>query len=93
MYHSANLEKFGAGRDRQMQLLAEAEHDHLVKLAWLPGAKRRAAKRAIEKEWELLRSGAHTAAARSIRSAAVSSKHFPAGLGVRALLRDSPNRP
>jgi Helicase associated domain len=53
MYHSANLDKFGYGRDRQAQLLAEAEHDHLVKLAWLPGAKRRATKRAIEREWEL----------------------------------------
>jgi hypothetical protein len=74
MYHSANLDKFGAGRDRQMQLLAEAEHDHLVKFAWVAGAKRRAAKRAIEKEWELLRSGAQAAAARSISSAAASSK-------------------
>jgi hypothetical protein len=70
MYHSANLDKFGAGRDRQMQLLAEAEHDHLVKFAWVPGVRRRAAKRAIEKEWELLRSGAQTA----IKSAAASSK-------------------
>lgn len=70
MYHSANLDKFGAGRDRQMQLLAEAEHDRVVRFAWVPGAKRRAAKRAIEKEWELLRSGAQTA----IRTAAASPK-------------------
>ena len=53
MYHSANLNEFGAGRDRQVQLLAEAEHDRLVRLAWLPGAGRRATKRAIEREWEL----------------------------------------
>jgi hypothetical protein len=53
MYHSANLNEFGAGRDRQVQLLAEAEHDHLVKFAWVPGARRRATKRAIEREWEL----------------------------------------
>jgi hypothetical protein len=53
MYHSANLNEFGAGRYRQAQLLAEAEHDRLVKLAWLPGARRRATKRAIEREWEL----------------------------------------
>jgi hypothetical protein len=53
MYHSANFDHTGAGRDRQLQLLAEAEHDNLVKLAWLPGARRRATKRAIEKEWEL----------------------------------------
>jgi hypothetical protein len=53
MYHSANLNELGAGRDRQMQMLAEAEQDHLVKHAWVPGARRRAAKRAIEREWEL----------------------------------------
>jgi hypothetical protein len=53
MYHSASLNEFGAGRDRQLQLLDEAEHDRLVKLAWLPGARRRATKRAIEREWEL----------------------------------------
>jgi Helicase associated domain len=53
MYHSANFNHSGAGRDRQLLLLAETEHDHLVKLAWLPGARRRATKRAIEREWEL----------------------------------------
>ena len=53
MYHSANFDQFGAGRDRQLQVLAEAEHDSLVKLAWLPGARRRAVKRQIEREWEL----------------------------------------
>ncbi|MGE5274089.1 MAG: helicase associated domain-containing protein [Verrucomicrobiota bacterium] len=53
MYHSANFDHSGAGRDRQLQLLAQAEHDSLVKLAWLPGARRRAAKREIEREWEL----------------------------------------
>jgi Helicase associated domain len=53
MYHSANFDPFGAGRDRQLQLLAEAEHDSLAKLAWLPGARRRAVKRQIEREWEV----------------------------------------
>ena len=78
MYHSANLDKFGAGRDRQMQLLAEAEHDHLVKFAWVPGVRRRAAKRSIEREWELLLSGAQTA----IKSAAASSKSAGATEGL-----------
>jgi Helicase associated domain len=53
MYHSANFDQFGAGRDRQLRLLAEAEHDSLVKLAWLPGARRRAVKRQLEREWEV----------------------------------------
>lgn len=53
MYHSANLDPLGAGRERQLQVLAEAEHESLMKLAWLPGARRRAVKRQIEKEWEV----------------------------------------
>jgi Helicase associated domain len=53
MYHSANFDPLGAGRDRQLQVLAEAEHDSVVKLAWLPGARRRAVKRQIEREWEV----------------------------------------
>jgi hypothetical protein len=51
--HPANYDKSGWGRERQAQFWAEAEHDRLVALAWLPGARRRATKRAIEKEWEL----------------------------------------
>jgi hypothetical protein len=53
VYHSANFDQFGAGRDRQLQVLAEAERDNLVRLAWLPGARRRALKRQIEREWEV----------------------------------------
>jgi Helicase associated domain len=53
MLHSANLDEFGYGRDRQAQLLVEAERERLAQFGWLSGGRRRARKRAIEREGEL----------------------------------------
>ena len=58
-----NYDGFLLGRERQAQMLAEAEHERLARfasdghphgvLAWLAAARRLVPKRASEKEWEI----------------------------------------
>jgi hypothetical protein len=63
MFHSANFNEFGAGRDRQARLLREAERDQITRfatsaqprggrLAWRTIANRRFTSNASRIEWE-----------------------------------------